>query len=335
MGLPRCGGAVVRKAAAVAVCLGAAMAVLSGCAGHRAKLVREQQTVIAKMETIESPMAARAPVFVLHGTEERHNRIGRVLALGTGTDATVGIDPDDPVVYADTRSFVTEKERYTNLVYRVHFSDLPFSLIPFHLGAGKHVGILVILTMDARQQVQLVTLAQTCGCYAVSIPTQALPADRYPDNWPTRPLMVFGERLPARLPPIGREELLQVVVRADVHRVMDLRVTPMSAAAAGKASTAALLPLAALKRLPLADGGQTSWYYSGWPLAGHVKGAIKPWETLLLSLVSLDLFVGMDKEYGDTRESGNPFYTSLLPWNRTASDMNDFAAYLRFNGWKL
>ena len=98
---------------------------------------------------------------------------------------------------------------------------------------------------------------------------------------------------------------------------------------------AVLADLASLKKLPLEDGTTTSFYHQDWPLTGHVKEAIKPWETLLLGLVSLDLFVGMDKEYGDTLESGNPFYTSLKPWNRSVSDMNDFAGYLRFNGWRL
>lgn len=335
MALHRLGGAVTGKVAALACCVGMAIGALTGCAGQSTKAVREPQTVVVATETAPSPIAAHAPAFVLHGTEERYNRIGRVQALGSGRDTTVGIDPDEPVVYADTRPFETERGTYTNLVYRVHFSDLPFSLIPFHLGAGKHVGVLVVLTMDTHQQVLLVTLAQTCGCYAVTIPTRSLPVDRYPDDWPAGPLRVYGERLPALLPSIGRDERLHVVIRGEVHRVMDLQVGLKSAATAEQVHPAALLPLAALKQLPLTDGGRTSWYYTEWPLAGHVKGAIKPWETLLLSLVSLDLFVGMDKEYGDTAESGNPFYTSLLPWNRTASDMNDFAAYLRFNGWKL
>jgi len=76
-------------------------------------------------------------------------------------------------------------------------------------------------------------------------------------------------------------------------------------------------------------------FYDTWPLRGHVKGAIKPWESLMLSLVSLDFYVGMDKEYGNTAESGNPFYTSLKPWNRQRSDMNNFAGFLQFHGWKL
>ncbi len=53
-------------------------------------------------------------------------------------------------------------------------------------------------------------------------------------------------------------------------------------------------------------------YYDQWPFRRHVKGAVKLWESLLLSLVSLDLYVGMDKEYSSTAEDRNSFfYTSL------------------------
>ncbi len=31
----------------------------------------------------------------------------------------------------------------------------------------------------------------------------------------------------------------------------------------------------------------------------------------------------------------NPFYTSLKPWNRKASDMWNFAHFLQFWGWRL
>lgn len=329
----------IRLAGRSSICLRIALllaiSLLAGCAGRSTGLVQNQQTVVAKAEAAAPLVVIRAPVFVLQEVQEHHNRIGRVRASGTREAETVSIEPEVPVIYADTRSFVTAKGVYTNLVYRVHFSELPFSLIPFHLGAGKHVGLLVILTLDARQQVLLVTTANTCGCYAVSIPTRSLPSTSYPDNWPTTPLAVFGERLPARLPSIGHDDILQVMMRPNVHRVMDVQILPRASLQAATVRTAEVAGLDTLKRLPLADGSLTSLYYSGWPLTGHVKGAIKPWETLLLSLVSLDFFIGMDKEYGDTRESGNPFYTSLKPWNRNASDMNDFTAYLRFNGWKL
>ena len=116
---------------------------------------------------------------------------------------------------------------------------------------------------------------------------------------------------------------------------MDLRIIAKDTIPLATAQPAAVVGLDTLKKLPLGDGAVTSLYYDKPLLRGHVKGAIKPWESLLLSWVSFDFFVGMDKEYGDTRESGIPFYTSLKPWNRSASDMNDFAAYLRFNGWRL
>jgi hypothetical protein len=310
-------------------------ALLAGCAGRSTGLVPEQQTIVVQAEATAPLVLNRAPVFSLRDVQERHNRIGRVLAAGTKGAEAISIDPEVPVIYADTRPFTTEKGVYTNLVYRIHFPELPFSLIPFHLGAGKHVGLLVILTLDARQEVLLVTTAQTCGCFAVSIPTQSLPTSAYPDNWPTKSLAVFDERLPARLPSIGENDILQVMIRPEVHRIMDLQVLPQQSLSTQTLRTAEVVGVETLKKLPLADGSLTSFYYSDWPLTGHVKGAIKPWESLLLSLVSLDFFVGMDKEYGDTRESGNPFYTSLKPWNRSASDLNDFAGYLRFYGWKL
>lgn len=308
---------------------------LAGCAGHSPDAVQQQQTVVAESVPVTPLIVTRSPVFVLQGVQDRHNRIGRVEALGEKGSETVIINTKTPVIYAKTVPFSTAKGTYTNLVYRIHFPGTPFSLIPFYLGAGKNVGLLVILTLDAQQQLLLVTTANTCGCYAVSIPTERLPASSYPHDWSARPLSVFGERLPARLPSLQENETIAVVVRADVHRAMDLHSIPKTAPDFATARAAEVAALETLKKLPLHDGSYTSFYYENWPLSGHVKGAIKPWESLFLSLISLDFFVGMDKEYGDTRESGNPFYTSLKPWNRESSDMNDFAAYLRFQGWNL
>ncbi len=131
------------------------------------------------------------------------------------------------------------------------------------------------------------------------------------------------------------EHALLVTVKPEAYRVLDLSLARRNKLPATERVTAVIEPLQSLKTLPLDQGEVTSLYYNAWPLRGHVKGAIKPWESLLLSLVSLDLFVGMDKEYGNTALTGNPFYTSLLPWNRQASDMNDFSQFLRFQGWNL
>ena len=86
-----------------------------------------------------------------------------------------------------------------------------------------------------------------------------------------------------------------------------------------------------LNRLRI-NGHDTSFFRQYGMMKGHVKGAIKPLETILMSWLSLDLFVGTDKIYGS---DDNPFYTSLKPWNRKKSDMNDFARFLRFWGWDL
>ena len=311
---------------------------ITGCASHTAKAPPAPQSkpMLVALAVTDSPtLAAQAPVFLLDHTKAEHNRIGRVVASGSRDDETITIDTNQPAIYAARRSFATARGLYTNLIYRIHFPELPYSLIPFHLGAGNHVGLLVILTLDANQQVLLVTTANTCGCYAVSIPTASMPVAWYPEDWPSETIPVYGEQLPARLPALNDQSAVLVSVRAEVHRIRDLQVVPQETVRPESVMKAEVLPLDHLRALPLADGATASFYYTGGPLAGHVKGAIKPWETLLLSLVSLDLFVGMDKEYGDTQASGNPFYTSLKPWNRSASDMNDFPAYLRFNGWQL
>ena len=313
----------------------AVLVLLGGCASRPMTEPEAQQSIIAPPAPPSSPELSRSPAFVLAHTNKAYNRIGRVVAKGVQADERIGIDTGQPAIYVGSQRFTTARAAYTNLIFRIHFPEQPFSLVPFHLGAGRHVGLLVILTLDEPGQILLVTTANTCGCYAVTIPTQTLAAELYPDGWPDEPLMVYGEQLPSRLPAIGAEERLVALIRPEVQRIMDLRVQARATPLPEPVIEAATPSLASLDQLELTDGSLTSFYHDRGPLKGHVKGAIKPWETLLLSLVSLDLFVGMDKEYGDTRKSGNPFYTSLKPWNRTASDMNDFAAYLRFNGWKL
>lgn len=45
-------------------------------------------------------------------------------------------------------SFQTARGSYTILVYRVHFPATPYSLLPFFIGAGQNMGILVVVTLD-------------------------------------------------------------------------------------------------------------------------------------------------------------------------------------------
>jgi hypothetical protein len=309
---------------------------LSGCATHKNTLqLTDSQYVVVDDTSADDLMSTYAPVFVLPGWQKPHNRIGKVIAEKRDGFENISIDPDQPTVYGDKFLFSTQRGSYTNLVYRVHFQKTPFSLIPFHFEAGSNVGQLVVVTLSEEHVPLLVTLVNTCGCYVVVIPTAALPVEAYPEGWIDREQRVYGEILPASLPEYRPGDALLVTVRPEVHRAMDAGIAKRETLTGKELMPGKLMALQSLKRLPLEDGGVTSLYYDTWPLRGHVKGSIKLWESLLLSLISFDFYVGMDKEYGDTVVSGNPFYTSLKVWNRRTSDMNNFAQFLQFLGWKL
>lgn len=308
---------------------------LSSCATlHKTEQPIDDLHVVVE-DTSQELMNVFAPVFVIPEWQQPYNNIGMVVAKTIDGREKISIDPDQAIFYVNQSSFSTPQNTYINLIYRVHFQKTPFSLIPFHFGAGSNVGLLVIVTLNKDHIPLLVTVANTCGCYAVVIPTAALPVDAYPEDWVDTKQHVFGEILPASLPLYGEDDTLLITVTPEVHRLMDVNILRRKTLKRKEVRSAKLMPLQSLKTLPLEDGKFTSLYYDTWPLQGHVKGSIKPWESLLLGLVSLDLYVGMDKEYGDTAISGNPFYTSLLIWNRHVSDMNNFAQFLNFLGWKL
>lgn len=277
-----------------------------------------------------------APAFLVHNPQSAYNRIGRPRAacdhLGR---ELVGVSLESPAIYWQNQSFSTNSGVYKNLVFRVHFPATPVSLAPFFIGAGQNLGLLVIITLDDQERPVLITTVGTCGCYLSLTATDHLPAAALPEGWTSQPQHIYGETLPARLDFAGmREPRLLVVVRPGEHRVMDLRVVEAAALDRYPDRQAIdLLPNAALRHLPLPCGGETSFFYPpGWPLSGHVKGAWKPWETLLMSWFSLDGLVGMDKDYPDP---DNPFYTSLKPWAREDSDLRDFPRFLRYWGWRL
>jgi hypothetical protein len=281
-----------------------------------------------------------APVFLAYDAGKPYNRIGRPMAdYTTNGGVKLYVDPDSPVVFTDRQTFKTPGGLYTNLIYRIHFQKVPFSLVPFHLTAGSNSGILIIITLDAQGQPVLVTNAGTCGCYAEVVPTSNLPREQLPEKWDREgSISVYGETLPAMLDyeDIKTPRLL-IHLRPGVHRVMDMAVMDqgeMDRLTQFQRIPTSLAPAQDLENIPL-NGKQTSFYHDAGILKGHVKGSIKPWESLLMSLISLDLFVGSDKFYGDTEKSGNPFYTSLKPWNRKKSDMNDFAGFLNFRGWRF
>jgi len=317
----------------------AVLLALCGCAHHVKVSPESIRTVYAVENKTEDPLPLFAPLFLVNEYKDPYNRIGRPAAvIDKKGREHVCVDTNRPAIYAMVRTFRTDKGEYTNYIYRVHFPEVPFSLIPFNLTAGNNVGLMIVVTADSGNRPLLITTVHTCGCYRATVPTSDLPAHALPEDWEEGPLDVFGEKLPSRLDYAEMESpRILVHLRPGVHRVMDLEVVErgdFDDRSAFRLIDTPLVPMDELERIPL-DGETTSFYHDGGLLKGHVKGSVKLWESMFLSLPSLDLFVGTDKVYADSKVTGNPFYTSLKPWNRDASDMWDFSGFLEFWGWRL
>ncbi|MBW2408037.1 MAG: hypothetical protein JRF17_11750 [Deltaproteobacteria bacterium] len=313
--------------------------ILSACAHHQELPFETIKTLYQGQDANNSLILRQTPFFLTHNSASTYNRIGRPSArFDDQGNEQIYVNTEHPVIYYLKRHFTTSKGQYTNLIYRVHFPKVPFSLIPFHLTAGENVGLMVVITLDAVQRPVLVTTVGTCGCYQSIVPTSFLPRDALPLKWQDKPVNVYGEILPSRLNFKNVENpSLLIHIRPNVHRVMDLEIVDKQEIKKSRhfmIIPAALAPMQELESIPI-NSGTTSFFYNKGVLKGHVKGSVKPWESLFMSLLSLDFFVGTDKVYADRKETGNPFYTSIKPWNRNTSDMWDFATFLKFWGWRL
>ena len=312
---------------------------LCGCV-QNVKIPAEETFNVYKVQsTKDDPATHFAPVFLTYDYQNNYNRIGRPSgSYDENGQEHIYVNVNNPVIYYQVQNFSTDKDEYTNYIYRVHFPFVPFSLIPFHLSAGKNVGLIIIVTVDTGNRPVLVTAVHTCGCYLAIIPTTHLSVDSFPENWKEEPKIIYGERLPWRLEYTGKDNpKILVHLRPGVHRVMNLEIIEEYDLNNRRDFRKIISPLAQMNELetiPI-DGKTTSFYYKEGLLAGHVKGSIKIWESIFLSPISLDLFVGTDKVYGDTKVTRNPFYTSLKPWNRNSSDMWNFTRFLKFWGWRL
>ena len=144
-----------------------------GCAHHH-PLPEETYQLAYKSDGTSTLGAERwAPAFIIYGHSKNYNRIGGVsVEQDTKAREKIVIDTENPTVYFMKRSFQTEKAIYTNYIYRVHFPKIPYSLIPFNLTAGKNVGLMVVVTLNAENLPVLVTTVHTCGCYKAIVPTQ-------------------------------------------------------------------------------------------------------------------------------------------------------------------
>lgn len=280
------------------------------------------------------------PLFVIENDREPYNLIGtpRARLMADGMEE-VYVDPDNPSIFFEKRSFQTSEGSYTNLIYRIHFDRVPLSILPFYIGKGKNVGLFVVVTLNDEGEPLLYSAVHTCGCYLAFIPTSYMPEDAMPDGWDVEKQSVFGEKLPGLLEfshLFYNHSKLFFLIRSGSHRVKDAWVDEIPGGLNGyRVAKAPLVPIGQLENLPLEGNRSTSFFETTGPRKGYVKGSYKPWERILMSWWTLDWRIGEDKRLGKDKTDGPIFYTSLKSWEREESDMRDFAAFLKYWGWKL
>ena len=136
-----------------------------GCAHHMPIPKDTVQGLYLVQSTKKDAIHRFAPVFLAHDFDHRYNRIGRVIASRRENgQERITIDTDQPIVYFKKEFFSTPKDSYTNLIYRVHFPTIPFILVPCKLTAGKNPGLIIFITLNRREEPDLVTSDQTFGC---------------------------------------------------------------------------------------------------------------------------------------------------------------------------
>jgi len=325
---------IIRLGAAV-VCLAALYA--TAMAGNVQEDRGSESAYIVR--GAEGLLQQYAPVFVVEHDELAHNKIGTPAAtLSENGREKVSVDSSHATIYTEVERFETEKDHYTNLIYRVHFEKNPFTLVPLNVGAGENVGAIAIVTLNSREEPVWLSTVQSCGCYHAIIPTDFLDESAFPDDWNKEGFEVYGEELPGLLPlktRAGQDTRIVLTIRGDSHRCKDVDVQPLNAITADKSTVEAdAAPMASLKHLPLPNGRETSFYHEKGHRKGLVKGAFKPLETVLFGLWSWDHNVGQDREYGPREKVGRRFYTTLFFPRKKHADMWHYARYLEYNGWK-
>lgn len=311
---------------------------ISGCAKKEVQVYDEKSLVYLPTEDSSFDGKSCQPAFIVDGGDE-YNRIGTPSAIQEGADSSVSVfvDETSPSLYFMEKEFTTSKGSYKNLIYRIHFKGIPFSMFPFHLSYGKNTGIMVVVTTDLSGNPLLVTTVHTCGCYMAIVPTTNLDPSCLPDNWTGKLLDVYGETFPAILDFKSLENPRLVVnVRKDNHRISWLALKD-NLNFISENTGYIPMPVLDMVELEYLDTGfaTTSFFYEkGWK-KGFVKDSEKIWETLFMGIIACDFYVGTDKIYGDRSKTGTRFYTSLKFWNRKESDMWNFERFLEFWGWQL
>jgi len=277
-----------------------------------------------------------APVFVVEKGARSYNRVGTPEIRLSGAREKVRVNPDAPAAFTEVRRDRIGETGLLQLLYRVHFTRLPFKPSVF-FEMHRNVGVLAIVTLrESDLQPILFTTVYTCGCYRALLPTDLFPPEALPTDWPAKEKRFFGKTLPAIVRhPKPRRSRLTVRLASKTHRVYE--VETLEEPPLGSRVDLPVRATEELRRLPVAGSGEAiaSFFYTDGPLKGHVRGAWSPIEGLLAGPLFLDLTLGMDKDFGDPEVTGTPFYTSLLPWKREVSRLDRFDLLMRHLGFRL
>jgi hypothetical protein len=280
-----------------------------------------------------------APVFVIEDFKETYNLIGTPSAvISKDHEEKIFVDSSCATIYTEIREFITSQGSYKNLIYRIHFEKIPLGIIPFHIGAGANVGVVVVITLNSRDEPLLYTTLHTCGCYLAFIPTSYMPENGFPNGWKRERKNVYGENLPGFLQyktPSHDKLKTMILMRSGSHRVKDIWLSSLNSIQQYNIISARRQPLGSLEQISISDGQTTSFYETSGPRAGYVKYSHKIWERLLMSWWAFDWRIGEDKKLGTNKNDSIVFYTSLKPWDRKKSDMRDFEAFLKYWKWRL
>jgi hypothetical protein len=307
---------------------------LSGCAVH----TPFESTCYLPDSTGNNPLDSIAgPVFLVENSAESYNRIGSPAArISKGGETEIYVDPSRPTLFVGETSFTTDRGHYRNLIYRIHFSEVPVNFPLLNLTAGNNPGLLFIYTFDEDEKLVLITTVHTCGCYLAFLPTDQLEKSRFPENWPQERQWIYGHYLPSILPLPHHSTFPQILftIGDQTHRIKAIQVFDGSSTkSCVKTIPMPQLPLVALHALPFGEA-TTSFFYPDGPKQGYVRNNKKILERLFISWWAFDLYVGEDKEYG-SNATEPVFYTSLKFWQRQSSDLRDFPNFLHYWGWDL
>ena len=296
----------------------------------------DKGTIYTASSTLPQISATHQPGFYVKFPAQPYDRIGTPIVIEKSGGPFVQVDSTYPTMYFEQEKFTTKKSTYTNLIYRIHFSKVPFGLCNLNITAGNNPGLLIIYTLNHTNKLILITTVHTCGCYLAFFPTTDLQKPAYPNDWSFAPQSIYGYTLPGILPAHASppDQPYYITLESGSHRISDISNSITKTPDQITIQQMKIRPMEDLYYLPYKDK-TISFFEDVGRREGYVKNSSKILERLLISWWAFDWHVGEDKAYGKDDTSKTPFYTSLKFWQRNSSDMKNFSQFLSYWGWKL